>query len=60
MTLQVGDAAPDFTLPGPPGTDPVTLSDFQGDKNVVLLFFPEGIVGSLRRNGKLPKMLDWE
>ena len=27
---------------------------------VVLLFFPDGIVGSLRRNGKLPKILDWE
>jgi len=38
-TLKVGDKAPDFTL-----TDhqnqPVTLSSFQGKKNVVLIFHP--------------------
>lgn len=27
---------------------------------VVLMFFPEGIVGTLRKNGRLPKMLDWD
>ena len=27
---------------------------------VALLFFPEGIVGSLRRAGKLPAFLDWD
>lgn len=27
---------------------------------IVLLFFPEGIIGTLRRIGKLPKSLDWE
>ena len=27
---------------------------------VVLLFFPMGIVGSLRKAGKLPKILDWD
>lgn len=27
---------------------------------IVLLFFPEGIVGTLRRNGKLPTLIDWE
>jgi len=27
---------------------------------VVLLFFPSGIVGSLREAGKLPKVLDWD
>lgn len=27
---------------------------------VVLLFFPEGIVGSLKKRGRLPKMLDWD
>jgi branched-chain amino acid transport system permease protein len=27
---------------------------------VVLLFFPLGIVGSLRQAGKLPKLLDWD
>ena len=27
---------------------------------LVLLFFPEGIVGTLKRNGKLPQFLDWD
>ena len=27
---------------------------------VVLLFFPEGILGSLKKSGRLPKMLDWD
>lgn len=27
---------------------------------LVLLFFPEGIVGSLRRRGWLPRIIDWE
>ncbi len=27
---------------------------------VVILFFPEGIVGTLRRRGKLPSILDWD
>jgi branched-chain amino acid transport system permease protein len=27
---------------------------------VVLLFFPEGIIGTLKRNGRLPRMLDWD
>jgi hypothetical protein len=27
---------------------------------LVLLFFPLGIVGSLRQAGKLPKLLDWD
>jgi branched-chain amino acid transport system permease protein len=27
---------------------------------LVLLFFPEGIVGTLKRNGKLPRFLDWD
>ena len=40
MSLQIGDAAPDFTLPGSPGTDPITLSSFAGEKNVLILFFP--------------------
>lgn len=40
MPVSVGDQAPDFTLPGAPGTDPVTLSSFRGERNVVVLFFP--------------------
>lgn len=26
----------------------------------VLLFFPEGIIGTLRKNGRLPRFLDWD
>ncbi len=37
--LQVGDKAPDFTLPSHLGTK-VTLSDFRGKKNVVVAFYP--------------------
>jgi hypothetical protein len=36
--VQVGDAAPDFTLVSLAGP-PVRLSDFRGDKNVVLVFY---------------------
>jgi branched-chain amino acid transport system permease protein len=27
---------------------------------VVLIFFPEGIIGTLKKNGRLPRMLDWD
>lgn len=27
---------------------------------LVLLFFPEGIVGSLKKANRLPRMLDWD
>ena len=37
--LRVGDMAPDFTLPATVG-DKVSLSDYRGKKNVVLLFYP--------------------
>ncbi|MFH7245665.1 MAG: peroxiredoxin [Spirulina sp.] len=40
MPIQVGDLAPDFTLPNQAGT-PVTLSDFRGKKAVVLYFYPK-------------------
>jgi peroxiredoxin len=39
MALKPGDMAPDFTLPSTVG-DKVTLSDYRGKKNVVLLFYP--------------------
>jgi peroxiredoxin len=39
MALQPGDSAPDFTLPSTIG-EKVTLSDYRGKKNVVLLFYP--------------------
>jgi peroxiredoxin len=38
MRLNVGQAAPDFSLPSHLDTK-VTLSDYRG-KNVVLVFFP--------------------
>ncbi len=38
MKLQVGNKAPDFTLPSHLDRD-VTLSDYRG-KNVALAFFP--------------------
>ena len=37
--LKPGDMAPDFTLPSTIG-DKVTLSDYRGKKNVLLLFYP--------------------
>jgi thioredoxin-dependent peroxiredoxin len=37
---EVGDIAPDFTLKTETGAD-VTLSDYQGSKNVVLFFYPK-------------------
>ena len=39
MTLEVGQPAPEFTLKNQFGED-VSLSDFRGDKNVVLVFYP--------------------
>ena len=37
--IKVGDKAPDFTLEDQ-DKNPVTLSSFQGKKNVVLAFYP--------------------
>ena len=37
--IEVGDAAPDFALKDQDG-NPVTLSGFRGQKNVVLAFYP--------------------
>src|SRR5687767_8914003 len=54
MSIQVGDEAPDFELRDQSG-QPVKLSDFRGDKAVVLVFYPfsftrrcEGELCSLR------------
>lgn len=38
--LKVGDEAPDFTLPSQEGID-MTLSQFRGERNVVLYFYPK-------------------
>ena len=40
MAIQEGKAAPDFTLPDQDGK-PVSLSDFEGKKAVVLYFYPK-------------------
>jgi peroxiredoxin len=40
QTLKVGDAAPDFELPGHRGGERFKLSDMRGKKNVVLVFYP--------------------
>jgi thioredoxin-dependent peroxiredoxin len=40
LTVEVGDKAPDFSLPSQMG-DKVTLSEFLGKKNVVLYFYPK-------------------
>ncbi len=40
MKVEVGDKAPDFTLPSQMG-DNVTLSEFFGKKNIVLYFYPK-------------------
>ncbi|PKL82341.1 MAG: peroxiredoxin [Ignavibacteriae bacterium HGW-Ignavibacteriae-3] len=39
MSLKIGDVAPNFTLKNT-NNESVTLSDFKGKNNVVLLFFP--------------------
>jgi len=38
MALKVGDKAPDFTLPSTTG-DKISLSQFRGQKPVVLFFY---------------------
>ncbi len=44
MTLLIGDPAPDFTLRDQHGR-PTTLSAFQGERAVVLVFFPFAFSG---------------
>lgn len=44
MTIPVGEQAPDFELKDNHGA-PVRLSDFRGQKNVVLLFYPFAFTG---------------
>ncbi|HEY5753504.1 MAG TPA: redoxin domain-containing protein [Chthoniobacterales bacterium] len=47
MALQVGDKAPDFTLPTKTADGPklVSLTDFIGKKNTLILFFPMAFTG---------------
>ncbi len=44
MAVEVGTKAPDFTL-NDYNKQPVTLSSFQGDKNVLLVFYPFAFSG---------------
>jgi peroxiredoxin len=44
MSVEVGDKAPDFTLKDQHGQT-VTLSDFRGEKNVVVIFYPFAFTG---------------
>lgn len=37
--LKIGDIAPEFTLPATTG-EKISLKDFKGKKNVVLVFYP--------------------
>lgn len=46
--LQVGDAAPDFKLPGSDGKT-YKLADFRGKKLVVLAWFPKAFTGGCTR-----------
>jgi peroxiredoxin len=42
--VKVGDMAPDFSLPATTGKE-IKLSDFRGQKSVVLAFFPAAFTG---------------
>jgi peroxiredoxin len=44
MTIEIGKEAPNFTLKNQFGEE-VSLSDFRGQKNVVLVFFPMAFTG---------------
>ncbi|MBY6540647.1 peroxiredoxin [Rhodococcus sp. BP-349] len=55
MTLEVGAEAPDFTLKDQ-NNQPVTLSDYRGTKNVLLIFFPLAFTGTCQ--GELCRVRD--
>jgi peroxiredoxin Q/BCP len=44
VELQVGDAAPDFSLPGSDGKTHM-LSEYRGKQAVVLAWFPKAFTG---------------
>lgn len=45
MTLSTGTEAPEVELPSGAPDEMVSLSDYRGEKNVVLLFFPMAFTG---------------
>ena len=45
MPVEVGQLAPDFTLPDQHGAD-VTLSSFRGEKSVLIVFYPFAFTGT--------------
>jgi peroxiredoxin Q/BCP len=49
MAIQVGDPAPDFTLPSQAG-ESITLGQFKGQKPVVLYFYPKDDTPAARWN----------
>lgn len=55
MTLALGSQAPDFTCKNQDG-QPVTLSGFRGEKNVLLVFFPLAFTGICQ--GELDQIRD--
>jgi len=55
MTLDVGTTAPDFTLKDQNNQE-VTLSSFQGAKNVLLVFYPLAFTGTCQ--GELCQVRD--
>jgi len=55
MTLEVGDQAPDFTLKDQNNQE-WTLSEFQGDRNVLVVFYPLAFSGIC--TGELDQLRD--
>ncbi|MDI1290842.1 MAG: peroxiredoxin [bacterium] len=45
MSVEIGQSAPDFTLTNQYG-EQVTLSDYRGEKNVLLMFYPFAFTGT--------------
>ncbi len=55
MSVDIGDKAPDFTLKDQHGQD-VSLADYRGTKNVVLVFYPLAFTGTCQ--GELCSLRD--
>lgn len=55
MSVEIGRPAPDFTLNNQFGA-PVTLSDYRGSKNVLLVFYPKAFTGTC--TGELAALRD--